>query len=216
MNELKSVTKRHTVKALQDKMVNWQSNAPSDAESETAMYLLKNGTEESWNSNASYGILSMSFDPETQDRKHVVINSCLSRMTGMHKEELLARLASHDLDLPLTQLDTLRVMLYMTLRCFAVPGLPRVKYLRFCVGQGVYRRCVLMCWCSFSVVGPDDKVTEVLIIAISPHQLLEIVNSRRAHSWCQSNLYFLDLITDINPPLPFAHNFLKFVEQSTL
>lgn len=130
----------------------------------------------------------MAFDPSTQNRKDVFINARMADIYGMHKEELLSRLAGHDLPLPLPDMDFVRVFLYLILRGIAVPGLPRVKYLRMLSGPRERGQCVLVCWCSLSIVGPDDRVTEVLLRVSHPSESDGHTDSDRLRSMAHSNL----------------------------
>jgi hypothetical protein len=100
-----------------------------------------------------YQVISISH--ETQLRRHVAINNCFANMFGMHEEELLNRLANHDLCLPYIEMDSLSVFLF-TLLQHPMPG-RRVKYLRMYLGG----RFMLVCWSTVVVADAAWRVTEV-------------------------------------------------------
>jgi hypothetical protein len=60
-----------------------------------------------WDSQDHQGFLQISFDARTSQRKHVMINSRFAQLHGCHKEELLSRFASHEVDFHRTDLDLL-------------------------------------------------------------------------------------------------------------
>ena len=59
----------------------------------------------------------------TQRRVNVMLNSRIAAIAGMHKEEVLARLAAHDAPISFLPLDYLCGLLHQTLRA-AVPSGP--------------------------------------------------------------------------------------------
>ena len=110
---------------------------------------------------SSYAFLKMTFDPETQLRTNFTSNRAAAVMFGMSESELQSRLASYDLELPFSALDTVCVFLHLLLRDLAVPSVVRVKYLRFdtgTVGSGRYR---LICWSTLSITDDSGRVVEV-------------------------------------------------------
>ena len=110
---------------------------------------------------SSYAFLKMTFDPETQLRTNFTSNRAAAVMFGMSESELQSRLASYDLELPFSALDTVYVFLHLLLRDLAVPSVVRVKYLRFdtgTVGSGRYR---LICWSTLSITDDSGRVVEV-------------------------------------------------------
>jgi hypothetical protein len=68
--------------------------------------------EDLWEREEEVGFMELAFDPVTQRRANVVLNSRCAAMAGMHKEEVLARLAAHDAPVSFVPLDFLRVLLH--------------------------------------------------------------------------------------------------------
>jgi hypothetical protein len=66
---------------------------------------------EMWESQTEYGFWQFVLDPTTQERRGVFINSRFAEQCGFHKEEMLARLANYEAEVPRPELDTLRFFL---------------------------------------------------------------------------------------------------------
>jgi hypothetical protein len=66
---------------------------------------------EMWEAQPEYGFWQFVLDPTTQERRGVFINSRFAEQCGFHKEEMLARLANYEAEVPRPELDTLRVFL---------------------------------------------------------------------------------------------------------
>jgi hypothetical protein len=66
---------------------------------------------EMWEAQTEYGFWQFVLDPATQERRGVFINSRFAEQCGFHKEEMLARLANYEAEVPRPDLDTLRVFL---------------------------------------------------------------------------------------------------------
>jgi hypothetical protein len=62
-----------------------------------------------WENEGQLGFLTLRYDGATQRRQSVWTNAVFAAMYGKHREELSARFAANDIELPLTELD------YMTL-----------------------------------------------------------------------------------------------------
>lgn len=119
---------------------------------------LLNLTDFEWASDHSIGYQIITLDPDSQVRKDHKINSGLASMFGMHKEEMLSRLANHDLPLHYIDVDAMCMLALMVLK-HPVPG-RKVKYFRMCAGRA--RRCILVA--QYSVVIADDfgRIVQVL------------------------------------------------------
>jgi hypothetical protein len=66
--------------------------------------------------------MQFAFDPATQRRSNVILNSRAAALAGMHKEEVLARLAAHEAPLAALPLDFLRIVLHQALRAAVAPS----------------------------------------------------------------------------------------------
>ena len=66
---------------------------------------------EMWESQKEYGFWQFILDPVTQERRCVFINSRFAEQCGFHKEEMLARLANYEAEVPRPEMDTLRFFL---------------------------------------------------------------------------------------------------------
>ena len=66
---------------------------------------------ETWDRDNMQGFLQVSYDPNTNQRTHIVINSRYAHLHGYHKEEMLARFGSRDLDVQRTDIDWLALWL---------------------------------------------------------------------------------------------------------
>ena len=106
-------------------------------------------------------LLRMMFNPETQLRTNVRANAGMASLLDMHREEMLARIAGHELPLFFTQLDIVRLFLFMMLEDILLPGTLRVKHLRLAVGPKACRRGILVRWHSLSHLDGQGRVTEV-------------------------------------------------------
>ena len=79
--------------------------------------------EDIWERDDGEGFIEFAFDPATQQRVNVMLNSLTAAIAGMHKEEVLARLAAHDAPVSFLPLDYLCALLHQSLRA-AVPSGP--------------------------------------------------------------------------------------------
>jgi hypothetical protein len=66
---------------------------------------------EMWEAQTEYGFWQFTLDPVTQERRSLFINSRFAEQCGFHKEEMLARLANYEAEVPRPDIDTLRVFL---------------------------------------------------------------------------------------------------------
>jgi hypothetical protein len=64
--------------------------------------------EDIWERDAEEGFVEFVFDPATERRVNVILNSRAAGMGGAHKEEALARLAAHDAPISCLPLDFLQ------------------------------------------------------------------------------------------------------------
>ena len=76
--------------------------------------------EDIWERDCTEGYIEFAFDAATQKRVNLQLNSRTAAITGMHKEEVLARLAAHDAPISFLPLDFLCALLHQSLRA-AVP-----------------------------------------------------------------------------------------------
>ena len=79
--------------------------------------------EDIWERDEGEGFIEFAFDPTTQQRTNVMLNTLTASIAGMHKEEVLARLAAHDAPISFLPLDYLCALLHQSLRA-AVPSGP--------------------------------------------------------------------------------------------
>ena len=66
---------------------------------------------EMWEAQREYGFWQFVLDPVTQERRSLFINSRFAEQCGFHKEEMLARLANYEAEVPRPEIDTLRIFL---------------------------------------------------------------------------------------------------------
>jgi hypothetical protein len=66
---------------------------------------------EHWDQDEVHGFLQVSFNPDTNARQHVVMNSRYAHLHGYHKEEMIARFARRELELQRTEVDWLVLFL---------------------------------------------------------------------------------------------------------
>jgi hypothetical protein len=152
---IQEVNRNSNPDLLRAKLGVWMSvTSMSDIEHESTSRLLEDD-EMLWEIDPGTGYQVISVSYETQLRRKVVINGGLARMFGMHKEEMVNRLANYDLYLPYIEIDSLMVFLY-TLLQHPMPG-RRVKYLRMFLGG----RFMLVCWCTAVIADAMGRVIEV-------------------------------------------------------
>jgi hypothetical protein len=97
-------------------------SAPAEGGEEAAPAFLE-CLEDIWERDGAEGYSEFAFDPATQLRVNVLLNSRTAAIAGMHKEEVLARLAAHDAPISFLPLDFLCALLHQSLRA-AVPSEP--------------------------------------------------------------------------------------------
>jgi hypothetical protein len=100
------------------------------------------GNEQLWELNTDVGFTLMSFDPAPMQRNRIVVNSRVAGIFGMHREEYLARAAARDLAVPMTELDGLIVLLYISVRDSFGDGSPMEVYFRARAGHGPTLLCI--------------------------------------------------------------------------
>jgi hypothetical protein len=66
---------------------------------------------EMWEREEDYGFLQIVFDPNTQERRSLFMNTRFAALWGLHREEMLARFANFDVEIPRPELDSLRIFL---------------------------------------------------------------------------------------------------------
>jgi hypothetical protein len=98
------------------------------------------------------GAMRLEFSPATQQRSRIHVTPAWACIFGMHGEELLSRMAAHDLRLPMPELDFLVLVLYDLLHAASPAGAAR--YMRFAAGPRGDPRGVLVFWTT--VIGPSQ------------------------------------------------------------
>lgn len=89
------------------------------------------------------GCLRVGFDPRTQRRECVAAGPRAAAMLGMHEQELSARLAAFELELPFVGLDCFPNYYYELLHAF---DRTCSRYIRTAAGVGAARRGMLVHW----------------------------------------------------------------------
>jgi hypothetical protein len=89
------------------------------------------------------GCLRVGFDPITQRRERVAAGPRAAALLGMHAQELSARLAAFELELPFVGLDCFPNYYYELLHAF---DRTCARYMRMATGAGAARRGVLVHW----------------------------------------------------------------------
>ena len=140
---------------LRAKLGAWLSVTSINQMEHDATTRLLEDDEMLWDIDPGTGYQAIFIQNEKNERRNIVVNDGLANMFGMHKEEVINRLANHDLYLPYLEIDSLLVFLF-TLLQHPMPG-RRVKYLRMYLGG----RCVLVCWCTVIIADSMGRVTEV-------------------------------------------------------
>jgi hypothetical protein len=92
-------------------------------------------------SEMNAGLIMVKYDPITQSRKNVILNTFLARVWGMTKDELLLRFADYDVPLPYSELDWLRTLLFELETHFDTTT---ARYSRLIFGTGQAARAVLV------------------------------------------------------------------------
>lgn len=118
------------------------------------------GSEHIWDMSTDVGFATVAFDPASLSRRRLIANPRIADILGMHHEEYLARTASRDLPLPCTEIDSLLLFLFMTVRDIFIKASPREVYLRAWTGAGAARRGLLVHICSITAFR-DGQPSEV-------------------------------------------------------
>ena len=104
------------------------------------------------------GFLEITYDPETQRRTHVFLNSRYAAMRGVSRAELLARFAAHAVDLPSTGPDFLAALLHGMLHRLDAES---TQYLRVAAGEGAAGPGMLVCEHSRKRFDGRGRITKV-------------------------------------------------------
>ena len=97
--------------------------------------------EELWEEETELGLMQVDLEPKTQRRLRVMVNTRAASLWGLHREEMLARIALHEAPLPFADLDVL--CNFVTEMEAALTG-KRVLYVRLCVGNNVAQQNLLV------------------------------------------------------------------------
>ncbi len=119
-----------------------------------------NGSEYIWDMSTDVGFITISFDSASRSRRRLLANPRIADIFGMHHEEYLARTASGDLALPCTEIDSLLIFLFMTVRDVFIASSPRHVFVRAWTGAGAARRGFLVHICTVTA-SCDGKPSEV-------------------------------------------------------
>jgi hypothetical protein len=120
---------------------------------------LLNEAEELWEIDCEWGYQVITLDPVRQVRRDHRINSKLASMFGMHREEMLARLANHDLPIYFIEVDAMSMFVLMILK-HPAPG-RRVKYFRMCTGSGRFRTVILVAQYTVTIADDQGRIVQV-------------------------------------------------------
>jgi hypothetical protein len=94
-----------------------------------------------WEAQNECGFLQMAYDPDTGERVGVALNDLQAQFLGMHREELLARLAAHDAPLFAPPQDILLLLADAAMRGFD----DGTRYFRVVAPRGRLQTPVLVC-----------------------------------------------------------------------
>ena len=125
-----------------------------------------------WESETILGLIEVEFDPRTQIRKHVSVNSRASLLWGLSRAELLERFARFDAPLPFLPLDW---MCLLTLELEARSHDEMSYYTRLVFGEGGGLRTVLACICSLKTFTAASRVSKATTAPL--HMLLSLLIS---------------------------------------
>jgi hypothetical protein len=120
----------------------WGLESPADTRRATALASLVSDAE-LMEGEREWAYISVAFDEVTNERLVVGSNERMAEMAGMRREELLARFADHDLELPLLEADWLACFL-LDLEFAASKETHAQAYLRCAIGRGPQRTAALL------------------------------------------------------------------------
>ena len=176
LNSIQTLKDNSNSDTFNARLAAWQSCGHNDEEHCIADRLTEDD-DLLWEIDSGTGYQVISLNPETGQRRDMVVNTALSNLLGMHREELLTRLANHDLPPPYLDVDSLLVFLF-TLLQHPSPG-RRVKYVRMRLAG----RCVLVRWITIIVADGLGRITEVRlqcdVLPPSARRLTDAVWPRR-------------------------------------
>ncbi len=110
-----------------------------------------------WEQDSTHAFIIATFDPATQRRTAISVNSSAAALLGMHREELLARYMQHDVPLALPPLDALRHLLN-ALRLSAFDTSSQ-RYYRMLVDGG--RSAALVCTQTVRIFDARRRICQV-------------------------------------------------------
>jgi hypothetical protein len=159
LRTIETVNQSSTPDLLCNKLTASQGIANNDAYAIEVTNRLLNETEELWEINSEWGYQIITLDPERQVRRDHRINTQFANMFGMHREEVLARLANYDLPIYFMELDALSMFVLMILK-HPAPG-RRVKYFRMCTGSGRFRTVILVAQYTVTIADDQGRIVQV-------------------------------------------------------
>ena len=130
--------------------------APQNDVAERLERYLQIGADFDMDSEQGYQIITL--DPDRGVRRNHVVSTQLATMFGMHREEMLSRIANFDLPLLHLEVDAIAVLALMMLKPRPVAG-RRVNYFRMSVGRP--RSYILVAQYQVSIADEVGRITQV-------------------------------------------------------
>ncbi len=110
-----------------------------------------------WEGDTEQGLIRIEYNPTTQMRENVIINSRAASLWGMPKDDLVFRFLTYDVPLPCSELDWLR-NLVIDAECHFHDV--TVHYLRMVIGAGSKVRAMLVCQTVVKTFNPVGRISQ--------------------------------------------------------
>ena len=107
--------------------------------------------------------LTMAFEISTLDKKGIKLNAAMEQLLDCDKQYW--RNSRYDLDFLFCDLDCVCLYLCELLQDRIAPCSPRIKYTRLTPGGKTQGQCLLVRWCSHSILQSNSTIMEVRVLS---------------------------------------------------
>ena len=115
---------------------------------------IQSGETNEWEEEVQYGLIKMIFEPSSQNREAVFVNSKAARFWNLSKKKILKTISKNDLVIPSTTLDWISSFVIYISTYFTDTA---AQFLRFYVGG----KASLICMTTFKTRDSVGRISEV-------------------------------------------------------
>ena len=125
--------------------------------------------------NPSLAQLTVAFEISTLDKKGIKLNAAMEQLLDSDRQDW--RNSRYDLDFLFHDLDCVCLYLCELLQDRIAPSSPRIKYTRLTPGGKTQGKCLLVCWCSHSILQSNSTIVEVRLLSKTFPLLKSLISS---------------------------------------